>query len=38
MSKIQSRLMMIGILTLGSVWALMPRNVTQRVLDPATGG
>jgi preprotein translocase subunit SecD len=37
MSKIRSRLMIIAFLTLGSVWALMPRNVTQRVMDATTG-
>ena len=37
MHKIRSRLILIGILTVMSVWALMPRNVTQRVVDSVTG-
>ena len=37
MRKIRTRLMVIGILVVLSVLALMPRNLTQRVLDPATG-
>jgi len=37
MRKIRSRLIIIAILAVTSVWALMPRNVTQRVVDSATG-
>ena len=37
MSTIRGRLILIGFLILGSVLALVPRNVTQRVRDPATG-
>jgi preprotein translocase subunit SecD len=37
MSTIRGRLIMIGILVLGSILALMPRNVTQRVVDQTTG-
>lgn len=37
MQKIRSRVIMIGILVVMSIWALMPRNVTQRVVDPVTG-
>ena len=35
--QIRQRLIMIGVLMAGSVWALLPRNVTQRVLDAGTG-
>ena len=37
MRNIRTRLILIGILVVISVLALMPRNVTQRVPDPATG-
>jgi preprotein translocase subunit SecD len=37
MSTIRGRLIMIGILVLGSVLSLLPRNVTQRIPDAATG-
>jgi len=37
MRKIRSRLILIGILIVMSVLALMPRNVTQRVVDSTTG-
>src|SRR5258706_491410 len=37
MSTIRGRLIMIGILVLGSILALVPRNVTQRVMDKTTG-
>ena len=37
MSTIRSRLITIGSMTLLSIWALVPRNVTQRVPDAATG-
>ncbi len=37
MSTIRGRLIIIGILTLLSILALVPRNVTQRVRDQATG-
>ena len=37
MRKIRSRLVMIGILVVLSVIALVPRNVTERVVDSATG-
>jgi preprotein translocase subunit SecD len=37
MRKIRSRLIVIGILVVLSVVALLPRNVTQRVVDAATG-
>jgi preprotein translocase subunit SecD len=37
MRKIRSRLIMIGILVVLSVLALMPRDVTQRVVDSTTG-
>src|SRR6266545_8222609 len=37
MSTIRGRLIMIGLLIVGSVASLLPRNVTQRVRDPQTG-
>jgi preprotein translocase subunit SecD len=37
MSTIRQRLIIIGLLIVGSIAALVPRNVTQRVVDPATG-
>jgi preprotein translocase subunit SecD len=37
MSTIRGRLILIGCLILGSILALVPRNVIQRVRDPATG-
>jgi preprotein translocase subunit SecD len=37
MRKIRTRLMLIGVLVVMSVIALMPRNVTQRVVDSTTG-
>ncbi|MBI1966415.1 MAG: protein translocase subunit SecD [Gemmatimonadetes bacterium] len=37
MSTIRSRMITIGILIALSIWALIPRNVTQRVPDAATG-
>jgi len=37
MSTIRGRLIMIGILVLGSALSLLPRNVTQRIPDAATG-
>ena len=37
MSTIRGRLITIGVLMLVCVYALMPRDVTQRVSDPATG-
>jgi preprotein translocase subunit SecD len=37
MSTIRGRLIIIGLLVLGSVVSLVPRNVTQRVVDAATG-
>src|SRR6267143_890704 len=37
MSTIRGRLIIIGLLILGSILSLVPRNVTQRVVDQATG-
>src|SRR5216117_806530 len=37
MSTIRGRLILIGLLIVGSIAALLPRNVTQRVFDPAVG-
>jgi len=37
MSTIRGRLIMIGILVLGSLLSLLPRNVKQRVVDQTTG-
>jgi preprotein translocase subunit SecD len=37
MDKIRRRLVFIGVLIVASIFALVPRNVTQRVLDPSTG-
>src|SRR6266550_6204851 len=37
MSTIRGRLVLIGLLIVGSIAALLPRNVTQRVFDPAVG-
>jgi preprotein translocase subunit SecD len=37
MSTIRGRLIIIGLLVLGSIVSLVPRNVTQRVMDSATG-
>ncbi len=37
MSNLKYRLMLIAALCVASVWALFPRNVTVRQLDPATG-
>src|SRR2546422_5503677 len=37
MSKIRSRLIIIGLLFVFSVWQLLPKNETQRVPDPTTG-
>lgn len=37
MSTIRSRLIMIGLLVLGSALSLLPRDVTQRVMDASTG-
>src|SRR6185503_8806302 len=37
MSTIRSRLILIGILVLGCALSLLPRNVTQRVMDATTG-
>src|SRR5947209_4261259 len=37
MAKLRSRLFIIGILVLLSVWALIPADTTQRVRDAATG-
>jgi preprotein translocase subunit SecD len=37
MEKIRRRLILIGILVAASIFSLLPRNVTQRVVDPATG-
>src|SRR5258706_210749 len=37
MSTIRGRLILIGILVLGSALSLLPRNVTQRIPDAATG-
>jgi preprotein translocase subunit SecD len=37
MSTIRGRLIMIGLLVLGSALSLLPRNVTQRIPDAATG-
>jgi preprotein translocase subunit SecD len=37
MSTIRGRLIIIGLLVLGSILSLVPRNVTQRVVDQATG-
>ena len=37
MRQIRTRLILIGIMVVVSVLTLMPRNVTQRVIDPATG-
>ena len=37
MSTIRGRIIVIVILLLGSVWFLLPKNVTQRVPDRATG-
>src|SRR2546427_6810328 len=37
MSKIRSRLIVIGLLFVFSVWQLLPKNETQRVPDPTTG-
>jgi preprotein translocase subunit SecD len=37
MSTIRSRLILIGILVLGSALSLLPRNVKQRVMDATTG-
>jgi preprotein translocase subunit SecD len=37
MSSIRGRLIFIGFLLLASVWALVPKNVTQRIADAQTG-
>jgi preprotein translocase subunit SecD len=37
MSTIRGRLIIIGILVLGSMLSLLPRNITQRVVDQSTG-
>ncbi len=37
MSTIRGRLIIIGLLVLGSILALVPRDVTQRVVDQTTG-
>src|SRR6478672_1502479 len=37
MSTIRGRLILIGVLVLASILALLPRNVTQRIQDAATG-
>ncbi|HXM38229.1 MAG TPA: protein translocase subunit SecD [Gemmatimonadales bacterium] len=37
MEKIRRRLILIGILVAASILSLLPRNVTQRVVDPTTG-
>ena len=37
MKKIQQRLILIGILIVVSIMVLIPRNVSQRVFDPASG-
>src|SRR2546425_12404392 len=37
MSTIRSRLIVIGLLFIFSVWQLLPKNETQRVPDQATG-
>ncbi len=37
MSTIRGRLIIIGLLILGSIVSLVPRNVTQRVVDQTTG-
>jgi preprotein translocase subunit SecD len=37
MGKIRQRLIIIGLLVVASIWALIPRDVTQRVIDPTTG-
>src|SRR2546426_8413952 len=37
MSTIRSRLIVIGLLFVFSVWQLLPKNETQRVPDPTTG-
>jgi protein-export membrane protein SecD len=37
MSTIRGRIIIIALLLLGSVYALLPRNITQRVADPQTG-
>jgi preprotein translocase subunit SecD len=37
MHKIRSRVIIICALAVMSIWALVPRNVTQRVIDPTTG-
>jgi preprotein translocase subunit SecD len=37
MSTIRGRLIIIGILVLGSILSLLPRNITQRVVDQSTG-
>jgi len=37
MGKIKSRLYVIGLLIVGSIVSLVPRNVTMRVADPASG-
>ncbi len=36
--QIRQRLMIIGVLIVASVWALLPRNVTQRVVDRRPAG
>jgi preprotein translocase subunit SecD len=37
MSTIRGRLIIIGLLVLGSIVSLVPRNITQRVVDQSTG-
>jgi protein-export membrane protein SecD/preprotein translocase SecF subunit len=38
MKRLRSRLLLIAVLAVGSALFLLPRNVTQRLYDPAAGG